>query len=197
MHSGVAVDTSPEEWRRHLLPSEGGLGLVAFSPPLDGGLNVLALALNQGGIAFAPTAENVHRGDYPIRWPVYLVFRRDDVKELYALLQFLLGEEAAASLGKGDLLPVPEPVRRAVLFSLEQLLKIFVDGGGSSPSPCSLFAGVAQLVEHHLAKVDVACSSHVARSISEPPPQEGVLLFMDLRIIGIIFEYLSDDYMTY
>ena len=40
-----------------------------------------------------------------------------------------------------------------------------------------LFAGVAQLVEHHLAKVDVESSSLFARSILKPPRSEGVSSF--------------------
>lgn len=42
-------------------------------------------------------------------------------------------------------------------------------------SPCS--AGVAQLVEHHLAKVDVESSSLFARSILEKPPETTPAVF--------------------
>ena len=37
-------------------------------------------------------------------------------------------------------------------------------------------AGVAQLVEHYLAKVDVASSNLVSRSTSPPPPVGALLL---------------------
>ena len=44
--------------------------------------------------------------------------------------------------------------------------KISVDGRGAETIVRhSLFAGVAQLVEHHLAKVDVGRSNRLARSI--------------------------------
>ena len=39
------------------------------------------------------------------------------------------------------------------------------------------FAGVAQLVEHYLAKVDVASSNLVSRSIPPHRPPVGALLF--------------------
>lgn len=46
---------------------------------------------------------------------------------------------------------------------------IDVDGGVGRRSDCPLRAGVAQLVEHHLAKVDVESSSLFARSILKHP----------------------------
>jgi hypothetical protein len=81
----------------------------------------VAVAREPGGVAFPPDAEAVHRGDYPLSWPVYLVFRRDQVKRLYPVLRFLLGQEVATSLQKAQLTPVPAAVRAELLYGLETL----------------------------------------------------------------------------
>ena len=63
----------------------------------------------------------MHRGDYPISWPVYLVFRRDQVKRLYPQLRYLLGQEVAESLQKAQLTPLPAAARSELLYGLETL----------------------------------------------------------------------------
>lgn len=52
-------------------------------------------------------------------------------------------------------------------------------GPGLVLAPC--FAGVAQLVEHHLAKVDVESSSLFARSIFEKPLESSPAVFSCLH----------------
>ena len=52
-------------------------------------------------------------------------------------------------------------------------------------------AGVAQLVEHHLAKVDVESSSLFARSISIRPSEATPGVF--LRLIMTVEEFASAD----
>ncbi|TAG32715.1 MAG: hypothetical protein EAZ36_01860, partial [Verrucomicrobia bacterium] len=55
---------------------EGGIALVS-SPPAPGSeLKVLLVAKGPNDVAYGPTSENLHTGDYPLRIPVYLVARK-------------------------------------------------------------------------------------------------------------------------
>ena len=47
---------------------------------------------------------------------------------------------------------------------------------GSNPVLASIYADMAQLVEHHLAKVGVAGSNPVVRSRTSSPSTEGLLI---------------------
>lgn len=96
--------------------------IVAPLPwPASTGFKALALARDAEAAAFAPTAHHVQRGDYPLAWPVQLVFRRDHIRELYPLLRHLLGDEVARLCPEMHLLPAPETVRTDAVFGLEHL----------------------------------------------------------------------------
>ena len=70
-------------------------------------------------VAFGPTPDNVHSGDYPVRLPIYLVFRKDAAQRLLPLLRFLLSEDAATLWQNAHLVPLPAKVRTAEVFTLE------------------------------------------------------------------------------
>lgn len=109
-------------FRRLAAGEEGIIGLSDRRPvPGDGAVKALAIARETHRPAFGPTAEAVHRGDYPLRWPVYLVFRRSEAGRLFPLLRDLFGEEMAAGWEKSGLTPLPRPAREAMRFDLEQL----------------------------------------------------------------------------
>lgn len=96
--------------------------MVAPLPaPENSGYKPLALALEPNGPAFPPTAYHVQRGDYPVAWPVQVVFRREQTRELYPLLRYLLGEDVARLCGRMHLLPAPEALRSEAVFGLEHL----------------------------------------------------------------------------
>jgi hypothetical protein len=117
----LKILNSDDELTKLLQSSDGGIALVAQPPRDVNGVKTLAVSKDPGAVAFLPTAEAVHRGDYPISWPVFLVFRRDQVKRLYPVLRYLLGSEAAESLQKAQLTPVPAAARAELLFGLETL----------------------------------------------------------------------------
>jgi hypothetical protein len=121
LNPGLKLLSSDEELSRVLQASDGGIALAAQSPADANGVKLVAVAREPGGVAFPPDAEAVHRGDYPLSWPVYLVFRRDQVKRLYPVLRYLLGQEVATSLQKAQLTPVPAAVRAELLYGLETL----------------------------------------------------------------------------
>lgn len=104
-------------------PQDGAEGiLIKALPPLpDDNWEAVAVALSQTGRAYLPTTDNVLRGDYPLNWPLRLVFRRTEVESLYPLLRFLLSDEIARELRKAGMMPLPETVRGERIFSLERL----------------------------------------------------------------------------
>lgn len=89
--------------------------------PESAGFKALALARDANEPAYPPTAYHVQRGNYPLAWPVHVVFRREQTRELYPLLRYLLGEEIARLCGQMHLLPAPEAVRSEAVFGLEHL----------------------------------------------------------------------------
>jgi phosphate transport system substrate-binding protein len=105
----------------HLLAGEGGIALAPLSLADQPGIKVLAVSRAAGGVAYAPTAVNVQRGDYPLRWPIYLVFRRADAKSLYPILRYLLGDAVAGDCQQAGVMPAPAAVREEAVFGLEQL----------------------------------------------------------------------------
>jgi phosphate transport system substrate-binding protein len=118
---GLATDPTAAQLAAHVLAEEGGIALAPL--PLAGQPGVKALAVSRaaGGAAYAPTEVNVQRGDYPLRWPVYLVFRRAEAKTLYPILRHLLGDAVAADCRLAGLMPAPAAVREEAVFGLEQL----------------------------------------------------------------------------
>ena len=60
--------------------------------------------------------------------------------------------------------------------------KIAVDDASEASTCFACSAGVAQLVEHHLAKVDVESSSLFARSILGKPPETLPAVFSSLIV---------------
>jgi len=91
--------------------NQEGVRISAYLPQADADWETVAISLKQTGRAYQPTAMNVHRGDYPLSWPLRLAFRRNEVESLYPLLRFLLSEEFAQELRKVGLVSLPETVR--------------------------------------------------------------------------------------
>ena len=93
---------------------------IAAAPPPGAGEKILSVSRRPLGEAFAPTAENLHAGRYPLRLPVRLVFRREAVSALRPLLDFLLGDGAVAPLLRAGVVAVPASAREPQVFALEK-----------------------------------------------------------------------------
>ena len=100
--------------------SAAAIALLPQSPPPGSPLRVLALARNQGEIAFGPSRENVHSGDYPIRLPVYLVFSPESREPLRDLLLFLTRERVAEAIEAAGLLSLPASARNRQRLEFER-----------------------------------------------------------------------------
>jgi phosphate transport system substrate-binding protein len=96
-----------------LASNGGGLAILPRAPAAVADLRVLSVAKAEGEPAFGPTAQNVHAGDYPLRLPLWIVYRDADVAKLRALLNFLANDEVARALEAADWLPAPPSAQRA------------------------------------------------------------------------------------
>jgi len=106
---------------RKLAADPGGIALAGAAPrPDEGGANVLRVSRGDADVAFGPTPENVHAGDYPLRLTLWLAVRREfaDAGGL-DLVRFLLGDESARQLERAQVLPLTRPVREQLRFETE------------------------------------------------------------------------------
>ncbi len=100
---------------------EGGIALLPYPPEEGGPLKVLLVAKGERDVAYGPTSENLHTGDYPLRLPVRLVFRKSDAKRLNFLIRHLLADETAPALVKAGVVPLPVQARNQLVFELENV----------------------------------------------------------------------------
>jgi len=101
--------------------SDNTIGLVPVLPTGGDGLRAVAYAPTVKDAAYTPTAENLHDGSYPLRLPLYVVFRREDAARHLVLLRFLLSEEFGLELAKSAFIPLPYGPRSQLMFELEKL----------------------------------------------------------------------------
>jgi phosphate transport system substrate-binding protein len=124
---GVAVRPALEQaatpaiFLQRLLAADNTIGVTGLPPAEVPGLRILSLAASPTDSAYGPTPENVHRGSYPLRMPLYVAFRHEAAPELQLFLKFLLSDEAAAALAKAYFLPLPTGARNQLVFELEEM----------------------------------------------------------------------------
>ncbi len=112
---------TPEAFSQRLRATDNSIGVTGLPVAEVPGLKVLALAAGQTDPACGPTPEHVHRGSYPLRMPIYVLFRRTEAPGLQLFLKFLLSDEAAAALAPASCLPLPLGVRNQLVFELEEM----------------------------------------------------------------------------
>lgn len=117
----VGVQDSLAETLERIRGEAGGMAIMPLLPPDQTQLKTLLVGRGAQDVAFGPTPENIHSGDYPIRLPVYLVFRKEDVKRLQATLRYLMSEEAVSMWENANLVPLPIQARNQQIFDLEVL----------------------------------------------------------------------------
>ncbi|MBI2814615.1 MAG: substrate-binding domain-containing protein [Opitutae bacterium] len=94
----------------------GGVGLAGHPA-----LRALAVAASPTEPAYAPTADNVHHGNYPLRLALHVVFPRAAAPGLLRFLKFLLADETAAALAPAHFVPLPRGARNQLVFELEEM----------------------------------------------------------------------------
>lgn len=117
----VAVQTGLAETLTRIRGEEGGMAIMPFLPANQPRLKTLLVARGAQDVAFGPTPENIHSGDYPIRLAVQMVFRKEDAKRLQPVLRYLLSEEAVPVWESVYLVPLPIQARNQQIFDLEVL----------------------------------------------------------------------------
>ena len=117
----VGVQASMAESMTRILGEEGGVAVLPLLPANQPLLKALLVARGGVDVAFGPTADNLYTGDYPIRLPVYLVFRKDAAKRLQMTLHYLLSEDAVTLWESAQLVPLPIRIRNQQIFDLEVL----------------------------------------------------------------------------
>ena len=119
--STVEFSATPEAFTQRLLAAENAIGVTGAPAAEEAGLRVLSLAASPTDPAYAPTAENVHSGGYPLRMPLYVTFPRRAAPALQLFLKFLLSDEAAAALAPAHFVPLPLGARNQLVFELEEM----------------------------------------------------------------------------
>ena len=117
----VLMFDDPAKALDRLRGEDGGIGLFRVPPADTGYFKVLLVAKGAGDVAYGPTSENLHSGDYPLRLPVYLVMRKGSAQRLNFVLRHLLSDEATPAFMKGGLMPLPVQARNQLVFDLETL----------------------------------------------------------------------------
>jgi len=97
---------------------ETSLALLPGRPAETVGIHLLLVNRREDDVAFGPTPENIHAGDYPLRLPFSVAFRPERTAELLPALRFLFGDPVAAALAAADFVPVPEHARQQTLREL-------------------------------------------------------------------------------
>jgi phosphate transport system substrate-binding protein len=115
----VAILETADEAYTRLRGEEGGIAIVPTPPPAGRGLKVLLLAKGAGDVAYGPTAENLHTGDYPVRLPLYLVFRRGAAERVSRVVRHLIADETIPVLLSAGVIALPVQARNQLVFDLE------------------------------------------------------------------------------
>lgn len=114
----MSIHPNLDELLRRVRVDDTTIALFPCMPADTAGLHVLLVARDDKDVAFGPTPENVHTGDYPIRLPFYIVFKPERAIELAGVVGTLLGDPAAAELTKLGYVSVPANFRREALRTL-------------------------------------------------------------------------------
>ncbi|MCF3649124.1 PstS family phosphate ABC transporter substrate-binding protein [Synoicihabitans lomoniglobus] len=98
---------------------DGGLAFVPWLGPGQEEFKALLVAPEPGEVAFGPSPENLHAGDYPLRVALRLVFLRERAPTLLPWLRHWYGDEISAALEASGLVPLPRSARNQQVFDLE------------------------------------------------------------------------------
>lgn len=107
--------------RRRFQQDNIGIALLHRIPEDTTDLKLLSVARSDGDLARAPTPETVAADEYPLRLPLYIVYRSDRGAEVREILRFLVSEEASEAIEEADLVPLPSPQRQRLFFEFERL----------------------------------------------------------------------------
>ena len=96
------------------------IAAVAVLPylPDNEKVKALTISLDSEGPAFGPTNDNIYYGDYPIRLPFRIVYKKDRESALLETLRILLSDEVTEALRESHLFVPPDTIRMNFIKSL-------------------------------------------------------------------------------
>lgn len=111
LKTSIATGTPAAALLARLRQDESAIGIFPSMPADMTGLRVVPVALNTGGIAFGPTPENVHAGDYPMRLILVVATTHGAGEPTTSAIRALLADSVAQALASHGFVPVPAGVR--------------------------------------------------------------------------------------
>lgn len=97
---------------------KAAIGIITTLPKTQN-LKVLFLAKEASAIGYGPNSNNIYFSDYPLRLPLYLIFKEADINRLYPLIKTILGEEFSGFFGNNGFFPAPKMIRDKYSSELE------------------------------------------------------------------------------
>ncbi|HUG10073.1 MAG TPA: hypothetical protein VMM36_03620 [Opitutaceae bacterium] len=119
LKSSLATGAGTAALLTRLREDESALGILPAMPADMTGLKSVPVALNDAGIPFGPTSENIHAGDYPMRMIMALATARDAGSGAAAGRRRLLSDTIAQALAEHGFVPVPSGVRARLSASVK------------------------------------------------------------------------------
>ncbi|MDR1788811.1 MAG: substrate-binding domain-containing protein [Opitutaceae bacterium] len=117
---GMPVLGTTDDVVAKLLSDEGGLAILPVLPK-NPRFKALLVAKDAQSRAYPPTPGAIHAGDYPIRLPIYMAFKKADSRRLFGIARFLLSEEGAEAWEAAGLVPLPVEARNKQILDIEVL----------------------------------------------------------------------------
>ena len=81
-------------------------------------IKALMVSADSESPAFGPTGNNIYYGDYPIRLPFQIVYKKDRESELSEALRIILSDQVTEALRKNHLFVLPDAIRDSFVDSL-------------------------------------------------------------------------------
>ena len=77
------------------------------------------VAVDSNSPAFGPTDDNVYYGDYPIRLPFRVIYKKDSELKLTKILRIFMSDEVTEALRENHLFVLPETIREGFVRGLD------------------------------------------------------------------------------
>lgn len=101
-----------------LVNDRTSVAILPYLPDNDG-IKALTVSADSGSPAFGPTNDNVYYGDYPLRLPFKIVYKKDREAEVANVLRILLSDEVTEALRANHLCVPPDTIRTGFVNSLD------------------------------------------------------------------------------
>jgi hypothetical protein len=108
------IDAEIEEM---LVNNLASIAVLPYLPDNDE-IKALMVSADSDSPAFGPVNDNVYYGDYPIRLPFQIVYKKEHESELNKALRILLSDEVTEVLRSNHLFVTPDTIRTSFVNSL-------------------------------------------------------------------------------